>query len=169
MGPQVPENIRQLRRLLHGISVGMLTTQTPAGETRSRPMLVHDVDESGWLWFLTDRNSRKACELIHNPQATIAFQSPRGDRYVSVQGTAIIVRDDLQLKRLWNSTYRAWFPRGAGDPELVLVAVRIARAEYWLVPRHRLARLAGAAMAAITGRRHEAGRYGVLELLPVPA
>ena len=151
------------------MSVGMLTTQTPEGESRSRPMLVHDVDDSGWLWFLTDRHSRKACDLVRNPHASIAFQSRRGDRYVSVQGTAVVVQDDLQLKRMWNSTYRAWFPKGKRDPEIVLVAVRLTRAEYWIVPRSRLSRLVGAARAATTGRRNESGRHGVLELHPMPA
>jgi general stress protein 26 len=166
MHPYVPESIRHLRKLLRGLSVGMLTTQTPDGETRSRPMLVHDVDDSGWLWFLTDRKSRKACDLLRNPHASIAFQSRRGDRYVAVQGTAVVVQDDLQLKRMWNSTYRAWFPKGRRDPEIVLVAVRVARAEYWLVPRMRIA---GAIQAMATGRRRAAGRHGVLELHSLPA
>ena len=164
MRPYVSRNVRQLRKLLKGISVGMLTTQTSGGEARSRPMLMHEIDDDGWLWFLTDRNSRKACELIQNPHASIAFQSPRSDRYIAVQGTAVVVRDDLQLKRMWNATYRSWFPKGRHDPEIVLVAVRITRAEYWLVPRTRLARTAGALKAAVTGRRHEGGRHGVLTL-----
>jgi len=169
MRPYISRTIRDVRHLLDGMSIGMLTTQTLDGETRSRPMLVHDVDDSGWLWFLTDRSSRKACELIHNPHASIAFQSPRGDRYVSVQGTAIVVRDDWQLKRIWNPTYRSWFPKGKRDPEIVLVALRIARAEYWLVPRTRLARFTGAVKAMATGRRREAGRHGVLDLHPLSA
>ena len=74
----VPRSIRQLRRLLKGMPIGMLTTQTLNGDSHARPMLVHDVDESGWLWFVTDRHSRKACELSQNPHATIAFQSKKG-------------------------------------------------------------------------------------------
>ena len=151
------------------MSIGMLTTQGADGRMRSRPMLVHEVDDSGWLWFLTDRSSRKACELISNPRASIAFQSPRGDRYVSIEGTAIVVRDDWRVSRMWNPTYRTWFPKGKRDPEIVLVAVRAARAEYWLVPRSRIARVAGAVRAVATGRRHESGRHGVLDLLPLSA
>ena len=109
--------------------------------SHSRPMLMHDIDESGWLWFITDRHSRKACELGQNPHATVAFQSKKGDRYVSVQGTAVVVRDDVKLKELWNPTLRSWFPRGRRDPEIVLVAVRVARAEV----------LAGASHPPFTG------------------
>lgn len=169
MHPYVPRTIRQLRRLLKGMPVGMLTTQTPDGASHTRPMVVHEIDEGGWLWFLTDRHSRKACELIHNPQATIAFQSKKGDRYVSVHGTAVIVRDDVQLRRLWNPTLRSWFPRGRRDPEIVLVAVRVASAEYWLVPRTRLARVARMVQAMFTRTRHESGKHGVLDLQPLLA
>lgn len=149
--------------------IGMLTTEAPDGGTHSRPMLVHEIDENGWLWFVTDRHSRKSCELGQNPHATVAFQSRKGDRYVSVQGTAIVVRDDVRLRELWNPTVRSWFPRGRRDPEIVLVALRVARAEYWLVPRTRLVRLAGVVTAMITGKRREAGRHGVLDLHPVSA
>ena len=166
MHPYVPKSIRQLRRLLKGMSIGMLTTQTASGASHSRPMLVHDVDECGWLWFLTDRHSRKACELSQNPQATIAFQSRKRDRYVSVQGTAVIIRDDVKLQKLWNPALRAWFPRGARDSEIVLVAVRVERAEYWLVPS-RFSRALRTAKALMTGKRREAGKYGVLDLHPL--
>ena len=148
--------------------VGMLTTHTSSGAAHSRPMMVHEIDEAGWLWFLTDRHSRKAWELVHNPQATIAFQSKKGDRYVSVQGTAVVIRDDVKLQRMWNPTFRAWFPQGARDPEIVLVAVRVTRAEYWLVPRWRIARLLDATTAMVTGKRIEAGRHGILDLHPAP-
>lgn len=169
MHAYVPRSIRQLRQLLKGMPIGMLTTQTADGPSHSRPMLLHDVDDSGWLWFVTDRHSRKACELSMNPHATIAFQSNKGNRYVSVQGTAVVVRDDVKLKELWNPSLRAWFPRGRRDPGIVLVAVRVAHAEYWLVPRSRAARMFGAMKAMMTGRRHESGKHGVLALHPMPA
>ena len=84
-----------------------------------------------------------------------------------MQGTAIVVRDDVKLKELWNPTLRSWFPRGRRDPEIVLVAVRVARAEYWLVPRTRLVRAMAIVKAAMTGKRHEAGKHGVLDLYPM--
>lgn len=163
MRPYVPRSIRQFRRLLRGMPVGMLTTQTQGGSSHSRPMLLHDIDDTGWLWFLTDRHSRKTCELSRNPHATIAFQSRRGDRYISVQGTAVVVSDDVNLRDLGNPSLRSWFPRRR-DPEIVLIAVRVSRAEYWLIPRTRMARCMAAVRATITGKRQQEGRYGILEL-----
>lgn len=158
MRPYVPRSIRQLRRLLHGMPIGMLTTQTLEGASHSRPMIVRGVDASGWLWFLTDRDSRKACELSQNPLATVAFQSSRGDRYVSVQGTAVVVRDDVKLQELWSPTLRFWFPRGRRRDDIVLIAVRVMRAEYWLVPRTRLTRVL---------KKMRAATHGILDLHPL--
>jgi general stress protein 26 len=163
MKTRTPKTVRQLKKLLKGITVGMLTTHTTAGETHCRPMLVQDMDDQGWLWFMTDRSSRKACELARNPDASVVFQSPKGDRYLAVQGTAVVVHDDHKVKQIWNPTYRAWFPKGRHDPEIVLVALRIARVDYWLVPRSRLTRMAGAAKALVTRRRYEAGGHGTLQ------
>ncbi len=164
MRPYVSKSIRQLRRLLRDMPVAMLTTQTSNGEMHSRPMLMHGVDERGWMWFVTDRRSRKATELIQNPQVSVVFQSRRGDRFVSVYGTAVVVQDDVMIKRLRNPTFRAWFPKGKQDPELVLLALCVSHAEYWLAPRSRVTRVVGAARAMLTGKRHSAGHHGELSV-----
>jgi general stress protein 26 len=164
MKKREPNTVQRVQKLLKGITVGMLTTRTTAGEAHSRPMLVQEMDDEGWLWFMTDRSSRKACELARNPDASVVFQSPHGDRYLTVQGTAVVVQDDHKVRELWNPTYRAWFPKGRRDPEIVLVALRIARVAYWLVPPSRLSRVVGAAKALVTRRRYEAGGHGTLQL-----
>ena len=161
MKKRTPKTVQRVQKLLKGITVGMLTTRTADGDTHSRPMLVQDVDDEGWLWFMTDRSSRKAWELSRNPNASVVFQSPRGDRYLSVQGTAVVVQDDHKVGKIWNPTLRAWFPKGRHDPEIVLVALRIARVDYWLVPRSGLSRVA---KALVTRRRYAAGGHGTLQL-----
>lgn len=164
MTPRNTATVQRVRKLLKGMTVGMFTTAGGSGSTETRPMLVQEVDDRGWVWFLTDRHSRKACALSRSPYAAVSFQSSRGDRYVSVHGTAVVVQDRLKVKRLWNPTYRAWFPRGSRDPEIALIALRIARVDYWLVPRSRLSRVAGAAKAVLTGTRYEAGKHGTLKV-----
>jgi general stress protein 26 len=147
----------------------MLTTQTNGGPSHTRPMLVHDVDASGWVWLITDRHSRKVCELSQNPYVTLAFQSKNGTRFVSVQGTGVVVRDDVKLRELWNPTLRSWFPQGQRDAEIVLIAVRVTRAEYWLcraLPSTRNRHGEGPA----DGRRHVQGKQHFdLHALPADA
>ena len=73
MRPSVPRSIRQLRRLLAGMPVAMLTTNTSDGGTRSRPMLMHEVDDSGWLM---ESKSRKPTRHSQ-PLARSAVVAPR--------------------------------------------------------------------------------------------
>ena len=81
----------------------------------------------------------------------------------------MVVRDDVKLKELWNPTLRSWFPLRRRDPEIVLIAVRVTRAEYWLVPRTRLSRVVGMVKAVLTGKRREQGKHGILDLHTLPA
>lgn len=126
-------------------------------------MLLLQHEENGRLWFMTDVDSRKAHDVVRERMVNVSFMSPRGDRYVSLSGRAILVRDPRKVKELWNPTYRAWFPRGTRDPELVLLAVEVFHAEYWIVPTSRVARVASALRAVVTRRRYEAGTHGAIE------
>src|SRR3954464_7761859 len=38
--------------------------------------------------------------------------------YVSLSGSARIVKDAEKLKELWSEAFRVWFPAGLDDPEL---------------------------------------------------
>jgi hypothetical protein len=80
-----------------------------------------------------------------------------------VQGTAIVVRDDVGLKELLKAKRRSWSQRAYGA-KIVLVAMRVTSAEYWLLPPTRFPRVIRAAKAVITGKRQESGLHGVLRL-----
>ena len=163
MRPYLPRDVRQLRRLLDRIPIGMLVTRTLDGVTHTRPMLMHDIDESGWLWFITDRDSRNACELNQNPHATITFAIE--------QQESLYRRAGYRHRRpRWRRVERALESQ---VPLMVSAsrrsrnrARRDARDErwYWLLPRTRLPRVIGAAKALITGKRREPALHGVLRL-----
>ena len=50
---------------------------------------------------------------------------------------------------------QAWFPGGPADPDLALVAVLIAEAEYWDVKSNQAVQLFKMAKAAVTGKPPE--------------
>jgi hypothetical protein len=70
------------------------------------------------------------------------------------------------MTRLWNPTYRAWFPRGRKDPELAVLLVNVSRVEYWVVPSSRIVRLWGVVRALASGRPAEAGVHREFQLVP---
>jgi general stress protein 26 len=155
--------VAELKRLIDGIGVVMLTTHTDDDLLRSRPMLLERVEPDGSLTFLTHLSSQKVAELAGDPRVNVAFIGDKGDRYVSVSGTGTITHDPARLHALWNPTYRAWFPNGPDDPDSAILGVCIERVEYWDVPSSRLVRLWGVVRALATGRPAEAGEQRTLE------
>lgn len=155
--------VAELRRLIDGIPVAMVTTIAADRSLRSRPMLLVRLEPDATLVFLTHLSSQKTDEVRHDARVNAAFQSDKGDRYVSVSGTATIAHDIARMRELWNPTYRAWFPGGVDDPDSGILTVGIQYIEYWDVPSSRLVRLWGAAKALATGEVAESGDYNRLD------
>jgi len=122
---------KRLRKLIKGSRVAMLTTVTPEGRLRSRPMMPGAVETNGDVWFLTKASSSKTDEIQDNQRVNVAYVAPKNDRYVSVSGVAALVRDPAKVKDLWQGRFKAWFPGGKKDPDLALLRVSVERAEYW--------------------------------------
>lgn len=119
----------KMHDLLKDFDTAMLVTRTPAGELRSRPMALADVDAEGTLWFLTQRGSGKMDEIARDEHVNVSMQSNR--KFVSVSGTVTPVADRAKLNELWNEAWKTWFPGGKDDPNLTLLRVDGQSGEYW--------------------------------------
>jgi general stress protein 26 len=148
------ESVEKLGKLIKDIKFAMMTT-IDAGRLRSRPMVNQQAEFDGDLWFFTQLGSPKVAEIQRDSRVNIAFAKPEDQEYVSVSGTAEVVRDREKAKELWNPFLKAWFPKGLEDPDLALLRVRVEEAEYWDSPSSAMVQLFGAAKAALTGKRSE--------------
>ena len=124
------KKLDDLYRLVDGIEVAMFTTHRPDGQLVSRPMQVQGQGEGADFWFVTDADHHKLDELEHDPHVNLAFYRDRTREWVSVSGTARIVRDREQVRRLYKPDWKAWFTDEGGardggpdDPRLTLLAV----------------------------------------------
>lgn len=123
--------IQTLADLIRGVPVAMLTTTSPRGWLRSRPMVVQQAPFDGDLWFFTSGTAAKAADIRDRRQVNVSFASPERDCYVSVSGMAALVDDRERTTRLWDRSYDPWFPRGLADPDLMLIRVQAEEAQYW--------------------------------------
>ncbi len=146
------EQIEKLNDLIKDINTAMFVTAQPDGTLRSRPMATQGVDADGHLWFFTSTASGKVHEIQDDQHVNMAYANPDDNRYVSVSGTARIVRDRTKIEELWNPLLKAWFPRGKDDPSIALIKVTITSAEYWDAPNGTMVQLYGYLKSAITGR-----------------
>lgn len=146
------EQIRKLDELIHEIDVAMLTTATPDGTLRSRPLASQKTPFEGTLWFFTRAPSGKTREIREDEHVNLSYADPKRGRYVSISGTASLVRDRARAEELWRPELKAWFPDGLDDPDLALLRVAVSDAEYWDAPSGAMVRLAGALKSAVTGK-----------------
>lgn len=151
------EGRKKIGELIKDIQFAMLTTVEPDGTIRSRPMATQKQEFDGDLWFFTGASSPKVSEIRADSEVNVSFADPANNAYVSVSGTAQLVRDRRKIEELWNPILKAWFPDGLDDPDLALLKVTATQAEYWDSPNGKVVQALGFAKALLTGKQADGG------------
>jgi general stress protein 26 len=154
------EGQAKIAELVKGIRIAMMTTVAKDGTMSSRPMAVQDTPFNGTLWFLTRRGSEKVEELVEDQHVTLNFAEPKDSKYIALKGVASVNQDRSKIKDLWNPMYKAWFPKGADDPEIAVVRVEVSGGDYWEASGSRLVMLVKYVAASVTGGKVAVGEAG---------
>ena len=158
-------DFQKLQEMIKDIDFCMLTTVDENNDLHSRPMSLNgEVDQAGNLWFFTYGKSHKVSEVKRTPKCNASFAKPDDHRYVSITGTAELVRDKAKIEELWQPELKAWFPKGTAEPDLALLRVGIEKAEYWDSPGGTVAHVISFVSALIKGESAEWGENKKLEL-----
>lgn len=142
-----------MRALIERAGVAMLMNVDEQGAHFGRPMLPLLVQNDPHIFFLTHRSSRKVTQLAARPQVGLSIVS--ANCFLVVAGTACTSRDPELIRRLWNPTYRAWFPGGKDDRDATAIRVVVERIDYWEPPGSRVVRVVQAVKAVLTRRAVE--------------
>jgi general stress protein 26 len=119
------------------IDFAMLSTITDGGLIASRPMSNNgEVDYDGDSWFFTYETTRTIRDVTSEPKVELGFS---GDKsllgkpgiFISVQGSAEIIKDKGQFESHWTTDLERWFPQGIDTPGMVLLKVHATRIHYW--------------------------------------
>lgn len=160
----------RLRKLIEGIDVAMFTTYGEGGYPVSRPLSTQDTDFHGEvLWFFVRRSSAKVREIARNPKVNVAYASKDRNAYVSVAGTAKLVDDPAKADELWSDALKAYFKRGRNDPDLALIRVRVATAEFWEGPSTGIGRMIAFLVARATRDDAPLSENRFIRMRPKPA
>lgn len=158
-------DFQKLREMIKEIDFCMLTTVDENNDLHSRPMSLNsEVDQQGNLWFFTSANSHKVSELRRMPKCNVSFAKPDDNRYVSITGTAELVKDKRKIEELWKPILKAWFPEGTDQPDLALLRVGIEKAEYWDSPSSTVAQAVSFVSALVSGRAADWGQNKKIDL-----
>jgi general stress protein 26 len=118
--------------LMEKIVFCMLTTRS-GDELRARPMAAHVERVENAIYFLTDVDSHKDDEIESSPNVCLAFADSKGQKYVSVTGTATVSNDREKIKELFSTPSKAWWD-SADDPAIRVLKIEPRSAEYWDSP-----------------------------------
>jgi general stress protein 26 len=144
-------DIQRFEELLEGFNHAMLVSIARDEGLHARPMAIAESD-GAMLRFATSNQSAKADEVSVHPRVSVVMQG--GGAYLAISGTARIIDDRERVRLLWQPSWKAWFPGGPDDPNLVLIEIDPERAEYWdRTGARRLEFLWEAGKALATGRR----------------
>ncbi len=136
--------------MIKDVRIALLVTSADEG-LRGRPMAAMNKDFDGELWFASRKDTPKLAEIKDEAHVLLAYSEPKNQNYVSVAGTARIVRDAAKVKALWSEPMRVWFPKGPEDPDIALICVTVTSAEYWDAPSSAWVYGLGYAKARLTG------------------
>ncbi len=152
-------SIVELKELVKEFDTLLLTTITPEGLIRSRPMAVQDSDD--WpecdLWFVTSSDSAKVIEIAQERQVGVCGFRPGYKGWLSISAWVTFERDRGLIRRLFKPDWSLWFQEGPDDPTIVLLKLEIERAEYWEPEGSRARLMYEMAKARLSGRGAQAG------------
>ncbi len=159
------EDVQKIAQMIKNMDFGMLTTTDDDGTLRSRPMSTNgNVEFDGDVYFFTYGNTHKVLEAQHSPQVNVAFSDPKNQNYVSLSGTASLLRDKAKMTELWQPPLKAWFPKGLDEPDIALLKVTAHKAEYWDAPSSVVAHAVGLVQTLATGKPANVGDHGKVSL-----
>jgi general stress protein 26 len=155
------DEIAKTWKLIEKIGFCMLTTRT-GSDLRARPMAAYLEQLENAVYFLTDVASHKDEEIARDPNVCLAFADPKGQKYVSISGTATIENDREKIRDLWAAPAKAWWDN-PDDPTIRILKVTPSFAEYWDSPGTVISYIKMAA-AAVSKSKPDIGENAVVEL-----
>jgi general stress protein 26 len=158
------EAITKIWNLIRDVKIAMLTTVTPAGDLRSRPMATQEAEFDGNLWFLTSQQSGKVDEIEEGSRVSLTYVNNDAHAFVALAGRAKLSKDRERARELWTPMHAIWFPQGKDDPNIMVIKVTVEEAEYWESPGNALVRSYHLLKAMVKHDRSEVGEHERLAL-----
>jgi len=153
------KNIALLKEMIEEVRICMFTTLSDKDEFSSRPMGTAKVEDDGTIWFFTNEFSLKTKEISKENQVTLGYSDPSNNTYVSVNGKAELVDDQVRKEAYFSAPIKAWFPDGVDDPRLILIKVDPIVAEYWDSSSSKMVVAFNMLKAIVTGTTFDEGKH----------
>ena len=132
MATAARDSIRKIAEMMRDLDFCMLTTTSDDGRLHSRPMSNNgEVEFDGDVWFFSAADSRKVDEIEEDPEVELSYADTKRFLFISMSGTAAVVRDREKKRELWIEDLERWFEDGPDSEDIVLIKVTPIVVEYW--------------------------------------
>ena len=132
MATQRSATLSKVAKMMRDLDFCMFTTRTEDGEIHARPMSNNgEVEFDGDVWFFSGSDTRKVAEIEAEPTVQLSYADTQQFRFLSMSGTAEIVRDADKKRELWMEELERWFDEGPESEDIVLIKVTPTVVEYW--------------------------------------
>ncbi|SFP79870.1 pyridoxamine 5'-phosphate oxidase family protein [Hymenobacter arizonensis] len=125
------KTLKDIAAKLANLDIAILTTHTSKGQLSSLPISNNgETEYDGNSYYFTHEGSRAVQDILENPRVHLNFEGPRR-LYISIVGTAHLIRQKATMRKHWVRDLEAWFKDGIDTPGVVLVRVQANRIKYW--------------------------------------
>jgi general stress protein 26 len=161
--PQASDDMSRLAQHLEGQRTTMLSFADDHGQITARPMTPLEMDAQGEIWMLASRKAMAPIFAAALRQSTLTFSDAERSVYISIAGVARLVDDAERKAELWSTMARPWFPGGADDTDLVLLAVQPQLADIWAGPDSEVLRLLALTASLVAARPIGLGQHQIIK------
>lgn len=144
--------IKKIKELADAADICLFTTNLTELPLSARPMSRQKIDDDGIMWFFSDKTSHKNEHIEKDNRVQLFFSNRNSSEYLSVFGTAEVIKDAAKAKELWSPIAKTWFNEGPEDPSLTIIKVTPLDGYYWDTKDGKLITLLKIAAGAITGK-----------------
>lgn len=130
--PQVAAEAKALaaaREVAEAARFCSLITLDSSGHPRARIMDPFPPEEDFTVWLATNSRTRKVEQLESDGRATLFYFDREGAGYLTLLGTAEVVRDPAEKARRWKDTWSDFYEDGHRGEDFVLIRFRPDRLE----------------------------------------
>lgn len=153
------KNIALLKEMTENVRICMFTTVSLKDELSARPMATVKVEDDGSIWFFSNEYDLKSKEISKENEVMLAYSDPAKNTYITVNGKAKLINDQVRKEAYFSPAVKAWFPDGLEDPRLILICVEPETAEYWEGTSSKVVVAFNMLKAIVTGDEYDAGKH----------
>lgn len=158
------EGVEKLQELVKKARVCMFCTKVNDMPFETRPMSMQDVDDEGNIWFFSGESSNKNLQIEEENHVQLVYSNKGDYEFLTVYGTAEIIKDKAKAEELWEPIVKAWFKDGVDDPDLTIIKVIPKDVYYWDTQHGRVTSMVKIAIATMTNKVMDDGVEGKLKV-----